>query len=95
MVSIAVGLLAIPRLLILDEPTLGLSPKLRKELAVAILKIKASKVPLLIVDQNVEFLTNLVDRLYLFDHGSITREIDGKHMPTHEEIMKIMFGGSH
>lgn len=94
MLSIAVGLLALPRLLILDEPTLGLSPKLRLELGAAIARIRESRVPLLIVDQNIEFLTSLVDRLYLFDHGSITREIDGADMPSHAEIMAMMFGSA-
>lgn len=93
MVSIAVGLLAQPRLLMLDEPTLGLAPKLRVELAEAIHRIRASGVPLLIVDQNVEFLTRLVDRLYLFDHGAVTRELDRAAMPSHEEIVAMMFGG--
>lgn len=92
MVSIAVGLLALPRLLILDEPTLGLSPKLRIELSQAVRRIRESNVPLIIVDQNVEFLTSLVDRLFLFDHGSITREIDAGSMPSHDEIMTMMFG---
>jgi len=92
MVSIAVGLLALPQMLILDEPTLGLSPKLRIELAQAIRKIRDSRVPLIIVDQNIEFLTGLVDRLFLFDHGSITREIDSGSMPKHAEIMTMMFG---
>ncbi|WP_419907564.1 ABC transporter ATP-binding protein [Hoeflea sp.] len=95
MVSIAVGLLALPRLLILDEPTLGLSPKLRLELSDAITRIRDAKVPLLVVDQNVEFLTSLVDRLYLFDHGSITSEIDKAHMPSHDEIMTMLFGSAH
>ncbi|MEM7299725.1 MAG: ATP-binding cassette domain-containing protein [Pseudomonadota bacterium] len=92
MVSIAVGLLAMPRLLILDEPTLGLSPKLRGELLVAIRAIRNSGTPLIIVDQNIEFLVGLVDRLFLFDHGTITREIDAASMPSTDEIMKLMFG---
>ncbi len=92
MLSIAVGLLALPRLLVLDEPTLGLSPKLRIELGEAIGKIRDSEVPLIIVDQNLEFLTSLVDRMYLFDHGSITREIAGDAMPSHDEVMAMMFG---
>ncbi len=95
MVSIAVGLMALPKLLVLDEPTLGLSPKLRIELQQVIGRIRESGVPLIIVDQNVEFLTGLVDRLFLFDHGSITREIDAASMPSHDEIMAMMFGVAH
>lgn len=95
MVSIAAGLLAMPRLLMLDEPTLGLSPKLRIELSNAVRKIRETGVPLIIVDQNVEFLTSLVDRLILFDHGTITREIRAEDMPDHDQLMDMMFGGTH
>ncbi|NVO58512.1 ATP-binding cassette domain-containing protein [Rhodobacteraceae bacterium B1Z28] len=95
MVSIAVGLLAMPRLLMLDEPTLGLSPKLRIELSQAVQNIRETGVPLIIVDQNVEFLTSLVDRLILFDHGTVTREIPAENMPDHAQLMEMMFGGAH
>ena len=94
MVAVGVGLMAAPKLLILDEPTLGLSPKLRFELAQAIHQIKASGVPLIVVDQDVEFLESLIDVLYLFDHGRISRRIDKEDMPSHEEIMLMLFGES-
>ena len=92
MVSIAVGLMALPRLLVLDEPTLGLSPKMRIGLQQVIGRIRETGVPLIIVDQNVEFPSSLVDRLFLFDHGSITREIDSASTPSHNENMAMMFG---
>jgi len=92
MASIAAGLLAMPRLLILDEPTLGLSPKLRVELANAIHTIRDSGVPLIVVDQNAQFLSNLVSRLVLFEHGSITREFKGSNVPDHDELITMMFG---
>lgn len=92
MLSIAVGLLAVPKLLILDEPTLGLSPKLRQELCEAIRTIKAGGVPLIVIDQDVEFLETLIDTLYLFDHGHISRRLDRAELPSHEEIMAMLFG---
>ncbi|MBP0437340.1 ABC transporter ATP-binding protein [Tianweitania sediminis] len=95
MVAIGVGLMAAPKLLILDEPTLGLSPKLRGELSEAILTIRQSGVPLIVVDQDIAFLESLIDVLYLFDHGRISRRIEKADMPTHEEIMKLMFGEDH
>jgi branched-chain amino acid transport system ATP-binding protein len=95
MVAIGVGLMAAPKLLILDEPTLGLSPKLRGELADAIRTIRQSGVPLIVVDQDIAFLQSLIDTLYLFDHGRISRRIEKADMPTHEEIMKLMFGEEH
>ena len=92
MVSVSAGLMAAPKLLILDEPTLGLSPKLRKELSSAIQSIKLSGVPLIVVDQDVEFLESLIDTLYLFDHGRISKRIEKEDMPTHDEIMVMLFG---
>jgi len=94
MVSIAVALLAVPRLLILDEPTLGLAPRLRLELAEAVGRIREAGTPLVLVDQNIEFLTGLVDRLHLFVNGTIAAEIDRTERPSHESIMTLMFGGA-
>jgi branched-chain amino acid transport system ATP-binding protein len=95
MVAIGVGLMGAPKLLILDEPTLGLSPRLRGELAIAIEAIRSLGVPLILVDQDIAFLEDLIDTLYLFDHGRISRRIAKADMPTHEEIMKLMFGEDH
>lgn len=92
MVSIAAGLLAAPRLLILDEPTLGLSPKLRIELAASIFEIKTMGVPMIIIDQDVAFLTRLIDRLYLFDHGRISQSLDRADIPDHDTLMAMLFG---
>ncbi len=95
MVAIGVGIMAAPKLLILDEPTLGLSPKLRVELGAAIHAIRASGVPLIVVDQDIAFLRDLIDTLHLFDHGRISRRIEKADMPSHEEIMALMFGEAH
>lgn len=92
MVSIACGLLAAPKLLILDEPTLGLSPKLRTELCDAIKAVRASGVPLILIDQDVGFLTELIDDLYLFDHGRISHHLARHEIPTHDQLMTMLFG---
>ena len=94
MLSLGAGLMAAPRLLILDEPTLGLSPKLRAELSAAIHVVKDNGVPLIVVDQDVEFLGGLIDTLYLFDHGRISGRIESADMPSHEEIMNMLFKGT-
>ena len=94
MVSIAVGLLAEPKLLILDEPTLGLSPKLRTELCEAVKAIKAMSIPLIVIDQDVAFLCELIDRLYLFDHGRISQTLERDDIPDHDTLMAMLFGGA-
>jgi len=92
MLSVSCGLIAAPKLLILDEPTLGLSPKLRHELAEAIRAVRAEGAPLIVVDQDVEFLKSLIDELYLFDHGRISGRIARADLPSHENLMRMLFG---
>lgn len=92
MLSIGVGLMCAPRMLMLDEPTLGLSPKLKEELAGAIAGIGTSGVPMLIVEQDISFVLSLVDRMYFVDHGEITREIHRGSDVDHHEIMDMYFG---
>lgn len=92
MLSIGVGLMCSPRMLMLDEPTLGLSPKLKDELADAIGDISAAGTPLLLVEQDIAFVLSLVDRMYMVDHGQITREIQRGGTVDHQEIMDMYFG---
>jgi branched-chain amino acid transport system ATP-binding protein len=95
MVAIGVGLMGAPRLLALDEPTLGLSPKLKDELCAAIGDIAKSGLPLLLVEQDVEFLMDLADRLVMVNHGRCAVEIDAKQGIDHATIMALYFGEGH
>lgn len=92
MLSIGAALMCAPRLLLLDEPTLGLSPKLKEELAAALIEISA-QVPVVVVEQDVELLLSLADRLYLIEHGEVAREISKENAPDHQEIINMYFGG--
>ncbi len=92
MLSIALGVLTAPRLLILDEPTLGLAPRIKDELCDAIRVLSADDMALIVVEQDVEFLTGLTDTLYMVEHGSIVLEIPpGGHLDQ-AEIMALYFG---
>jgi branched-chain amino acid transport system ATP-binding protein len=95
MVAIGVGLMGAPRLLALDEPTLGLSPRLKDELCVAIGNIAKSGLPLLLVEQDVEFLLDLTDRLVMVTHGRCGVEIDARQGIDHATIMALYFGEGH
>ncbi|MEL6522399.1 MAG: ABC transporter ATP-binding protein [Pseudomonadota bacterium] len=90
MLSVGAALMCAPKLLLLDEPTLGLSPKLKEELAVALKEISAD-VPVIVVEQDVELLLTVADRLYLIEHGEVVREIAKENAPDHQEIMNLYF----
>lgn len=92
MLSIGCALMCAPRLLMLDEPTLGLSPRLKEELAAAIGQIAKEGTPLVLVEQDIEFLLSLTHRLLMIEHGEVVREIDRAHAPDHAEIMRLYFG---
>jgi len=92
MVAIGVGLMGAPRLLMLDEPTLGLSPRLKDELCEAILKIAADGLPLIVVEQDVEFLASVTDRLVMLEHGQTGIEVSSGDGLDHDRIMDLYFG---
>ena len=70
MCAIGRGLMAQPRLLLLDEPALGLSPLLVKEVFATLREIRARGVTILLVEQNVKHALALADRAYVLETGS-------------------------
>jgi branched-chain amino acid transport system ATP-binding protein len=92
MVAIGCGLMGLPKMLILDEPTLGLSPKLKTELRDAIAAIIASGVQTIIVEQDPEFLHTLTTRFLLVSEGTIHAEISGEGGLEHQRIVEMYFG---
>ena len=95
MTSIGVGLMSNPELLMLDEPTLGLAPKLKDELGDAIAAIAAGDTSLLVVEQDLEFLQRLSNRMYMLNHGEVTQEFDSTAPLEHERIMEMYFSKGH
>ena len=71
MLAIGRGLMAEPKLLILDEPSLGLSPLLVEELFALIARINAQGVALLLVEQNVVQTLEVAQRAFILDNGAI------------------------
>ena len=74
MLAIGRGLMSIPRLLILDEPSLGLAPMLVAEVFQVIQKINQEGVAILLVEQNAHQSLKISSRAYLLENGSIAME---------------------
>jgi branched-chain amino acid transport system ATP-binding protein len=70
MLAIGRGLMAEPKLLILDEPSLGLSPLLVEEMFAMILRLNKDGLAVLLVEQNVVQSLDIVHRAYVLEHGS-------------------------
>lgn len=71
MLAIGRGLMAEPKLLILDEPSLGLSPLLVEELFTLIAKLRTDGLAILLVEQNVGQSLDIADRAYVMENGTI------------------------
>jgi branched-chain amino acid transport system ATP-binding protein len=71
MLAIARALMTNPRLLILDEATEGLAPKIRHEIYRSIEQLKADGLPILIIDKDVRSLTRVGDRHYILEKGRV------------------------
>lgn len=94
MAAIGVGLMGKPKLLMLDEPTLGLAPKIRKDLARQIALVAETGVSLLVVDQDVDLLLGLCPRLYLVEKGLMALEINDRTELQHQDVMQRYFGST-
>jgi branched-chain amino acid transport system ATP-binding protein len=92
MVAIARGLMARPRFLLLDEPSLGLSPVIVHELFRAIRDVNASGVAILLVEQNVATALQLAKRAYVLDEGRIVAEGPPEALLARDEIRRAYLG---
>jgi branched-chain amino acid transport system ATP-binding protein len=92
MLAIARALICDPELLLLDEPSLGLSPKAMKEIFEKIVEINKEGISVIIVEQNAKKAVEIADRTYILENGNIVLE-GGKEILKDERIKSIYFGG--
>jgi branched-chain amino acid transport system ATP-binding protein len=94
MVAIARGLMAVPRLLLLDEPSLGLAPKIAEELFVKVQEIGRRGVTVLIVEQNVVDSLAISDRGYVIENGAVDPGFDesARHLLRNERLRTAYLG---
>jgi branched-chain amino acid transport system ATP-binding protein len=92
MLAIARALMGAPRLLMLDEPSTGLSPKLTWEVFHAINEIRNRGVSILLVEQNAGQVLELADRAYVMESGSIVLEGTGAELAADERVQSAYLG---
>lgn len=92
MLAISRALLSKPRLLLLDEPSLGLAPIIIEEVFKIIKEIHDDDVSVLIVEQNARMTLNVVDRAYILESGKIKTQGSSFDLKNNETVKKIYLG---
>ncbi|MCS7197603.1 MAG: ABC transporter ATP-binding protein [Candidatus Bipolaricaulota bacterium] len=92
MLAIGRALMGRPELLLLDEPTLGLAPIMRKVIAEALKQINNSGVTILLAEQNVPFALANAHRIYLLETGVIVKEGTPDEFRADERVQKVYLG---
>ena len=93
MLAIARGLMANPKILLLDEPSLGLAPILVKSIFETIKEINESGVTVLLVEQNARAALKLAHRGYVMEVGKIVLEDSAESLLENPEVRKAYLGG--
>ena len=93
MLAMGRALMSRPRLLLLDEPSMGLAPLLVREIFSIIKEINASGTTVLLVEQNAHMALSVAHRAYVLETGRITLAGDAKKLAASEDIRKAYLGG--
>ena len=92
MVAVARALMSNPKVLLLDEPTIGLSPTVVDRIAETILEVSKGGVDILIIEQNAEIALELADYAYILEDGQVLAHGDAKVLAQSEQVQKAYLG---
>lgn len=95
MLAVARGLMAQPKLLLLDEPSLGLAPLIVQNLFATIRRIRETGTTILLVEQNANMALSVADRGYVLEVGAITVEGRAQALLDDEKVRAAYLGGHH
>lgn len=93
MVAIGRALMSAPKLLLLDEPSMGLSPVMVQEIARIVAEIKERGVPVVLVEQNAELALSLADYAYVLETGTVALEGPAKELHENDHVRRAYLGG--
>lgn len=94
MLSISRALLAKPKILILDEPSLGLAPRIVQQIFEIIKKLNSEGMTILLVEQNARMALKVSHRAYVLETGKIRLSGEGKSLLANPEIQSAYLGGA-
>lgn len=92
MLAIGRALMARPQLLLLDEPSMGLAPKIMEEIFLAIATFRDSGLTVLLVEQNARWALRIADRGYVLETGSIVMEGSSEELLDNREVQRAYLG---
>ena len=92
MLAIGRALMGKPKLLMLDEPSMGLAPIVIDELFEKIVEINRSGVPILMVEQNARLALKVSDRAYILERGAITAQGPSRQMLRDPKVREAYLG---
>ena len=92
MLAISRGLVSCPKVLMLDEPSLGIAPKLVEEIYERLHALKQKGLTVLLVEQNTNFALELADRAYVLENGRIALQGSGQEVAANPEIKRHFLG---
>ena len=92
MLAMGRALMSHPKTILMDEPSMGLSPKLVKEIFSIIRKLHEQGITILLVEQNAKMALSIADRAYVLETGRITMKGDAKELLNNEQVRKAYLG---
>jgi branched-chain amino acid transport system ATP-binding protein len=92
MLAIGRALMARPRLLLLDEPSMGLAPLLIEEIFEIVRNLNADGITILLVEQNAAGALAIADRGFVLETGEITVSGTGRELADHPEVRRAYLG---
>jgi len=93
MLAIGRALMSAPRILLLDEPSLGLSPLIMQEVLSVIRQLRDQGITIVLVEQNVHNALSVANRAYVFAMGKIVAEDSAKGLLKNPELLRAYLGG--
>lgn len=93
MLAIGRAMMSRPRMILLDEPSLGLAPIIIQQIFAIIQKLRDEGVTIFLVEQNANQALRIADRGYVLEHGHVVLEGSGQDLLTNEDVQKAYLGG--